>query len=703
MQIVLKISRMLTLNKQSFAGIFFIFMGFVVVACQPTATPQQDTVTQTAKSPVTQKPTQVNKFTPTARVTLVPTDTPDEIDQNCCADYRIGLLGTPATFNYWRYLGEDNSLWTGFVIGDEAPSLYDYPDLRSARRLDFVPALAADLPLAAEQQGDFWVIPVNILDTASWSDGEPITAHDIVFTIETVLDLQLGGRWADYYPKEILAGVEAKNDHTVEFYFFDEPGLSQWQFASAMGPILPKHYWGEYVHKARTQIEDIDPPETCVGNLDLIQISACQAYASARQTLYEIEPVSPPSGGGFSTKGDTSKSSILRQVNPYFYLAGVKITEYEDGTWVRTFPNGSSQQFYGEAEGEPVLSYRRGPYSEVIEFTIYNSQAVAYEALSEGQVDYVLNPHNLTDDRLRQSIQEDGIDQHTGLENGLAYLAFNLRRQPYNQPEFRQAVEILIDQEDIAKNDLEELVFPAISIVPEGNSFWQNPTLDSEREAFSPRDRLNQAVEILKNAGWSWKSEPTWDAASRQIIPADDLRLPDGSLMPEVNLIYPTSSEDLSMAVFGQEIEDLLTALGVSVNAESLERDAIINRTLIAGGSFDMYILDWQFPLYPDYLCELFFSENDTLLTGGYNTTGYNNPTFDDICKSFWVETDSQLAQEQAHQLQSILAEQRPYIPLYNSQVFDAIQEDVILPYVPGLGGIVGASGFQTEARILIK
>jgi ABC-type transport system substrate-binding protein len=173
--------------------------------------------------------------------------------------------------------------------------------------------------------------------------------------------------------------------------------------------------------------------------------------------------------------------------------------------------------------------------------------------------------------------------------------------------------------------------------------------------------------------------------------------------MPETNLIFPDPQEDLLMAAFGQGITDLLIALGVPVEAESLARAAIINRTLIAGGSFDMYILDWKFPLYPGYLCELFYSESDTLLTGGYNTTGYNRPAFDDLCKLFWEESDSHLAQAQAYQLQSLLAEDLPYIPLYHPQVFDIIREDVILPYVPKFRGIVGVSGFQTDVRILIK
>jgi len=173
--------------------------------------------------------------------------------------------------------------------------------------------------------------------------------------------------------------------------------------------------------------------------------------------------------------------------------------------------------------------------------------------------------------------------------------------------------------------------------------------------------------------------------------------------MPETNFIYPDPDDDLLMAAFGQEIAGLLVALGVPLVSESLPRDTIVNRALIAGGSFDLYLLDWRFPIYPGYLCELFYSEYDTLLTGGYNTTGYNNPNFDSICDRFQEETDLQLVQEQAHHLQDLLASDRPYIPLFYPQVMDMVRENVVLPYLPDLDGITGTSDLQTDTRVLIR
>ena len=143
--------------------------------------------------------------------------------------------------------------------------------------------------------------------------------------------------------------------------------------------------------------------------------------------------------------------------------------------------------------------------------------------------------------------------------------------------------------------------------------------------------------------------------------------------------------------------------MGIPVAAEPLDRAAIINRTIIAGGTFDLYLLDWRFPLYPGYLCDLFFSENDTILTGSYNTTGYNRPEFDALCDLFIAETDPLLAQAQAYQIQALLAEDLPYIPLYHPQILDLIHTGVVLPYFPDFEGVVGKRGFQTNARVLIK
>ena len=68
-------------------------------------------------------------------------------------------------------------------------------------------------------------------------------------------------------------------------------------------------------------------------------------------------------------------------------------------------------------------------------------------------------------------------------------------------------VEILIDRRQIAEKDLENLAYPAFSIIPPGNAFWWNPDLEPGDETLSGQARLELAVETLKAAGWAWSAK----------------------------------------------------------------------------------------------------------------------------------------------------------------------------------------------------
>ena len=172
----------------------------------------------------------------------------------CCEVYRIGIFEDPLTTNYWRYLGPDNSVWTSFIINDTAPTLYGLSD----QRLDFVPALALDLPPDPVQEGDFWTITIEMKDDAQWSDGTPITANDVAFTVNTSLDLQLTGNWPALYPPDLIDRAEAVDDYTVKFYFNDSPGLAKWQFGAAQGRILPEAFCSPAVAEAMAFIEVVE-------------------------------------------------------------------------------------------------------------------------------------------------------------------------------------------------------------------------------------------------------------------------------------------------------------------------------------------------------------------------------------------------------------------------------------------------------------
>lgn len=111
-------------------------------------------------------------------------------------------------------------------------------------RGDFVPELAAEIP-TAENGGispDGLTITWKLKDCLYWSDGERLTADDVVFTWESIMDPANTPTSRTGYDK--IASVTALDDLTAEIQFSEL--YPPWQTLFTQGPnnsgaIMPKH------------------------------------------------------------------------------------------------------------------------------------------------------------------------------------------------------------------------------------------------------------------------------------------------------------------------------------------------------------------------------------------------------------------------------------------------------------------------------
>ena len=137
--------------------------------------------------------------------------------------------------------------------------MYGYSD----QRFDWVPSLADDFPTPLEKEtvggAEFWTAEIPLKTGIVWSDGEELDANDFVFTVNTVLDMQLGSNWASAVDPAFLDRVEALDSHRLKVYFKtadadgnpQTPGLSVWQFGLGFMPVLAEHYWAPVVEEAK--------------------------------------------------------------------------------------------------------------------------------------------------------------------------------------------------------------------------------------------------------------------------------------------------------------------------------------------------------------------------------------------------------------------------------------------------------------------
>jgi peptide/nickel transport system substrate-binding protein len=134
----------------------------------------------------------------------------------------------PKTFN--PMVSED--AYSAEAIGLMQSSLTDYDPVKE----ETVPSLAREWEIGPDNK----VYTFHLRRGLRWSDGEPLTADDVIFTFDVVFDPRFPNRYAQQYT---IAGEPLKyekiDEHTVRFRTADvyAPFLNDIGFVS----ILPRH------------------------------------------------------------------------------------------------------------------------------------------------------------------------------------------------------------------------------------------------------------------------------------------------------------------------------------------------------------------------------------------------------------------------------------------------------------------------------
>ena len=577
--------------------------------------------------------------------------------------YRLGIFQDTTTDNFWAYIGPAGTVWNQYVLSPTKPSLFglNYPGIE----LDSDLAASAEVPTGAAE-GDGWAIEVAMREDATWSDGTAITANDIVFTYETVRDLALGGSWLNSYPIAAegslgLTAVEAVDDNTVKFVFNERPGLAIWPHQVGLAPIMPAHIWGDAVEEAKASEE---PAEA----------------------LYAV------AGTGLDVSG-----------GPMIFA------ERAEGTFAR---NEANLDYYdsGATVESGGVTYTIGPFATEAIFSLYGGQDAAVLALAANEVDYLLNPLGMQRGLLAQVQGNEELTAVVNPTNGFRYMAFNLRKEPMSIPQFRQALALMIDKEFMANNVLQGAAFPLYVTVPEGNTKWYNEeaaaAVASNYVGKTMQERLEGAVALLKEGGFTWTTEPAMAVDEegtilQAVVPGEGLLL-NGNPIPELEVIAPGPGYDPFRATYSVWIETWLNQLGFDAEANPTDFNALVDRVygVQEDGTlaFDMYLLGWSLgnPALPTYHESFFASKNDTLVNEGDNAPGFANAEFDALVEEFNAALTEEEAYDIMWQMEEILAAELPYILLFDTGILEFYrQANVNFPFTQTLSGLQFLSGQQ--------
>jgi len=155
---------------------------------------------------------------------------------------RVGITEASGNFNPIYY----SSAYDGYVVD----LIFEGLAQRNFTGDDFEPVVAKDWNISEDGR----VITFNLREDVVFSDGEKLTANDVVFTYRAIADPSYTGRYGSVVrdlegyeafsagDTEEFPGVVADGDYKVTFTFVDGKRTN---FANTLFAIMPEHYYGE--------------------------------------------------------------------------------------------------------------------------------------------------------------------------------------------------------------------------------------------------------------------------------------------------------------------------------------------------------------------------------------------------------------------------------------------------------------------------
>jgi ABC-type transport system substrate-binding protein len=643
------------------------------------------------------------------------------------AQFRIGMIANITTDNWFASLDTESQSQNQAYLTNSKMALFT----TSLPGFVFVPqAAATETAVEPVQEGDIWVVEQPVREDITWSDGEPLTANDLVFYFDTVKEFNLGSNHAASFGPTVLS-VTAPDDYTVRIEFSEQPGLAVWNNGVGFASFVPAHFWAPHVEEARAAAEaataDVTPeaataaiveaansdedPDNDLTEADVTQedIDAYiqNAGASAGLTvLYAVSGVNEPSVGSVVVDQWETGAFAATVSNADYFDSGTENTLYSDGSFrIANADRGEDVVYGGEGSGDVMAQYVEGPFVSEILWIEHGTKDAAYEKLAGGELDFVYDPTGLTSGLRNELATNPDLQFSVNQTEGFRYMAFNMRKAPMSDLAFRQAAATVINKELIADTVLAGAVFPGYTIVHPDLTVFYNADVEKagwvdNSTPMTDGERFETAIQILKDAGYTWSTEPVVVSDDEgnflEVNPkGEGLTMPNGEAVPDLSILTPGPGYDPFRATFSIYMETWMQELGIPVTAEPTDFNAIVNATFPpqtpeSALEWDMYVLGWgggDVSLPGTSTRAFFHSDQDSVTGGGFNTPGYASEEFDATADAFDAATDIESAAELTKEMDAILARDLPYVVLFRTPIIEASSSNVTFPVQTIMGG----------------
>ncbi len=531
------------------------------------------------------------------------------------------VVGEPKTFNY--LLSQESSssdvlgfLYQGLIKIDQTTS-------------EIGPALAESWEISADGQTIVFLLKENL----KWSDGEPLTVDDVVFTYN---DLILNEEITTDTRDILRIGAEGKlptvrklDERRVEFQI-PEPFAP---FLRVTGvAIMPKHIL-----------------ETTVTTKDA---DGRPLFMSTWGT--NTNPATIVGNGPYTIQAFVPGERIIFQRNPYYWEKG---------------PN-----------GEPR------PYVEKMIWPVVSSQDAQFVRFRSGDADLM----SVTPDNFSLMKQDEAQGNYTVYNGGPTttrlFVTFNLNKgskngQPvvdpvksnwFNTKEFRQAVAYAIDRDTMLNN-----IFKGLGEMQNSQIALQSPYFAETGLPVYDYD-IETAKTLLNSAGFSYQGDRLVDA--------------DGNL---VRFTLQTNVGNDIRESAGAQIKQNLALIGITVDFQPIDFNKLVTN-LSDTLEWEAIVLGFGAGVEPNSSANLWLTSGglhffNQQAQGEIALTGREVYPWEQQISDLYIRAAQELDEEKRKALyfetQKLVQENLPFIHLVGQYSMSAVRNKVENIEYTALGG----------------
>ena len=246
---------------------------------------------------------------------------------------QVAILDVVSSNNVWAIFDQSGSTyWNQLVQANDYPTLYSLTLVGD----NLIPVVAAEQPSEFSKEGDFYVASIILKNNLVWSNNDPVTAHDVAFTINTALKFHLGFNWQSFYDGAILDHVDALDDITLKYYFSQQPGLAKWKYGTLLGVIVNRNFWEPKIASAVELLDDG---------------TDATLRANAASALEKIPVSGEPVFGIYQMNSWQTGTPYVNTTNPNSFFSHLVVDQFQDGTYEESKSESGYDWKFGNVSG----------------------------------------------------------------------------------------------------------------------------------------------------------------------------------------------------------------------------------------------------------------------------------------------------------------------------------------------------------------